>query len=184
MGGARCRSSSGRKKRDIHREKALYRCPRYHCERAHFFAIVNGGGGGRGGGHAMPRWANRRRRYQVLRVYALPSFRSSASLSLSLSLLPFLSFVFVLRFVLFFFLFSFFFFSFVRCPLESIPLDSFLTLAMGRPIATSAAIRPSFVYTYLPTYIFPIYFVVRGQGEPDLSPLNGINKLYYACTSP
>jgi len=22
------------------------------------------------------------------------------------------------------------------------------------------------------------------QAEPDLSPLNGINKLYYACTSP
>lgn len=24
----------------------------------------------------------------------------------------------------------------------------------------------------------------REQAEPDLSPLNGINKLYYACTSP
>lgn len=64
--------------------------------------------------------------------------------------------------------------------LRSIPLDSFLTLTMGRPIATSA----DSALLRLPTYLFPIYLVVRGQGEPDLSPLNGINKLYYACTSP
>lgn len=94
---------------------------------------------------------------------------------------PLLSFVFVLRLVLFLLLLlPFFFFSFVRCPLESIPLDSFLTLAMGRPIATSA----DSALLRIPTYLFPIYLIVRGQGEPDLSPLNGINKLYYACTSP
>lgn len=77
----------------------------------------------------------------------------------------------------------------VRCPLESIPLDSFLTLAVGRSIATSADSALLRARIYL--LVFPIYFAVQnwaegegGEGEPDLSPLNGINKLYYACTSP
>lgn len=51
---------------------------------------------------------------------------------------------------------------------------------MGRLIATSAD-SASF-FQYIPTRI-PIH-LANERGEPDLSPLNGINKLYYACTSP
>lgn len=47
-------------------------------------------------------------------------------------------------------------------------------------IATSAD-SASF-FQYIPTRIpDPLG---HERGEPDLSPLNGINKLYYACTSP
>lgn len=175
MGGARCRSSSGRKKRDIRRQKALYRCPRYHRERARFFATVNGkelGGRGRGerrGGRTDDddiRFCAYTHCRRLDRLPPSPPHPSSPLFCLCPSSRPpppppspppFL------------FLF-----------LRSIPLDSFLTLAMGRPIATSA----DSALLRLPTYLFPIYLVVRGQGEPDLSPLNGINKLYYACTSP
>jgi len=68
--------------------------------------------------------------------------------------------------------------------LKSIPLDSFLTLAVGRSIATSAdsALLRSYTYSYSRS-TSPCKSE-RGKREPDLSPLNGINKLYYACTSP
>lgn len=42
-------------------------------------------------------------------------------------------------------------------------------------------IRPLSSSIYL--LVFPIH-LANERGEPDLSPLNGINKLYYACTSP
>lgn len=84
-----------------------------------------------------------------------------------------------------FFFFFLFFFLVRRAPRGLFPLDSFLTLAVGRPIATSA---DSALPSYIPTPYSPIYFAVQKSGgeggEPDLSPLNGINKLYYACTSP
>lgn len=88
-------------------------------------------GGGRGRGE---RYAEVGEQTTTISGFArIRIVRLSPSLFLTF---PFLSFVFVLHLVLL--LLSFFFFSFVRCPLESIPLDSFLTLAMGRPIATSA----------------------------------------------
>lgn len=177
-------ASGERKKRDIHRQKALYRYSRYHRERARFFATVNGvemGERGKGGGDRHAKVGEQtttisgfaRTRIAVVSIARLPLFLIS----------PFLSFVFVLRLflLLLLLLLSFFFFSFVRCPLESIPLDSFLTLAIGRPIATSA--DSALLRIYLPTYSRSTSSC-GGQGEPDLSPLNGINKLYYACTSP
>lgn len=122
----------------------------------------------RGGRSRRRRW---RRWYQVLRAYARIRIAIVAIVLLpaSFSLVPVL---------------HLFFFFLVRCPLESIPLDSFLTLAVGRSIATSAdsALLRSYTYSYSRS-TSPCKSW-RGKGEPDLSPLNGINKLYYACTSP
>jgi len=120
------------------------------------------------GGRSRRRW---RRWYQVLRAYA----RIRIAIVYTVRLPPSFSLVPV---------FYLFFFFLVRCPLKSIPLDSFLTLAVGRSIATSAdsALLRSYTYSYSRS-TSPCKSE-RGKREPDLSPLNGINKLYYACTSP
>lgn len=132
----------------------------------------------------MARWANRRRRYQVLRVYAYARIRIAVVPIVRLPL-SFLSSLLSLSFPSSFSSpssssLSFSFPSFTApsgvFPSTRFSRSPWVDRSQHRPI------RPSFVY--LPTYLFPIYFVVRGQREPDLSPLNGINKLYYACTSP
>lgn len=135
-------------------------------------------------GHHVSEVSEHMTRYQVLRVYVRTCNRAIVLvhlLSLSFSLI----FVFYFSFCFCFFVFFFF----VYCSFESIPCDLFLTLAIGieGPIATSA---DSALLLSIYLLVFPIYFAVQKsaeggrQGEPDLSPLNGINKLYYACTSP
>lgn len=129
----------------------------------------------------------RRRRYQVLRAY---THRRRPRRPLS-------SFSLVLALYLFFFLFFFissssssssFLFAFSFSPFAA-PSRVFPSTRFSRSPwvgrSQHRSIRPSFVYLL----VFPIYFTVqrergREKGEPDLSPLNGINKLYYACTSP
>lgn len=51
----------------------------------------------------------------------------------------------------------------------------------GQARSQHRPIRPLSSSIYL--LVFPIH-LANERGEPDLSPLNGINKLYYACTSP
>lgn len=149
--------------------------------RACFSATVNGGTPCRGGR------AETISGFARMRVYASPSSPSPAFLLLSCPR-P-LSFLLLLYL---FFLFSssssssFFSFSFspFAAPSRVFPLTRFSRSPwVGR--SQHRPIRPSFVYLL----VFPIYFTVqrergREKGEPDLSPLNGINKLYYACTSP
>jgi len=125
------------------------------------------------GGRSIRRWW--RRWYQVLRAYThchrlhrvrLPllsslSLLSPSSTSSSSS------------------------FSSFAAPSRVFPLTRFSRLPwVGR--SQHRLIRPSFVRipTRIPDLLCRAKVGGRGEGEPDLSPLNGINKLYYACTSP
>lgn len=127
-------------------------------------------------GRSRRRWRRWwRRRYQVLRAYAririaivhIVRFSSSFSLlspsSISSSSSSFSSFA---------------------APSRVFPSTRFSRSLVGRSIATSAdsALLRSYTYSYSRS-TSPCKSG-RGKGEPDLSPLNGINKLYYACTSP
>jgi len=113
--------------------------PSYHCERVHFFAYRKWGRCAAVGevddddDDDDIRFCARIRIAIVSIVCLPPSF----------SLVPVL---------------HFFFFFLVRCPLESIPLDSFLTLAVGRSIATSA---DSALLRFVYLLVFPIYFAVQ-----------------------
>lgn len=156
------RRESGEEK-TRHPQKALYRSPSYHRGRAHFFAYR--------------KWGRRAEVGEVDDDDDDDDIRFCARIRIaivSIRLPPSFSLVSVLHF----------FFFLVLCPFESIPLDSFLTLVVGRSIATSAdsALLRSYTYSYSRS-TSPCK-TGRGKGKPDLSPLNGINKLYYACTSP
>lgn len=173
-------AARSRKKRDNRRRKVLYRRLGVTTDARVFLRYR------KWGRHAE---VGERRRYQVLRVCAYTHrLRPRRPLS---------SFSLVLALYLFFFFFifssfslpsssSFFSFSFspFAAPSRVFPLTRFSRSPwVGR--SQHRPIRPSFVYLL----VFPIYFTVqrergREKGEPDLSPLNGINKLYYACTSP
>lgn len=141
-------------------------------------------------------WRGRRAETTIsgfARVRAYTHRRRPLSLSpLVLALHPFFlfffssySFFFFVFFFSIFFLFSSSFsspfsFSPFAAPSRVFPSTRF---SRSRWVGRSQH-RPNRPSVYL--LVFPIYFTVRkeGEGEPDLSPLNGINKLYYACTSP
>lgn len=144
----------------------------------------------------MPRWASGDDNIRFCartRVYASPSspsrpFLSSFSLVLALHLFSsfFISFLFSSSSSSYSFSSSSSSFFLLAAPSRVFPSTRFSRSPwVGR--SQHRSIRPSFVYLL----VFPIYFAKRGgrerereEGEPDLSPLNGINKLYYACTSP
>lgn len=173
-------AARSRKKRDNRQRKVLYRRLRVTTDARVFLRYRKWGTPCRGGR------AETISGFARMRVYASPSSPSPAFLLLSCPR-P-LSFLLLLHL---FFLFSsssssFFSFSFspFAAPSRVFPLTRFSRSPwVGR--SQHRPIRPSFVYLL----VFPIYFTVqrergREKGEPDLSPLNGINKLYYACTSP
>lgn len=173
-----------KKKRDIHREKALYRCARYHRERAHFFATVNGGGE-RGTRHAeVGERTTTISGFARIRIAVVPIVRFPLSLPLS-------------------FLSSLLSLSFFASPSSSSSSSSlsFSFPSFAAPSRVFPSTRfsrspwvdrsqhrlrfglPSYIPIFLPTYSRSTSSC-EGRGRPDLSPLNGINKLYYACTSP
>lgn len=166
-------TGEGDEEKTRHSQKALYRSPSYHRGRAHFFAYR--------------KWGRRAEVGEVddddddddddirfcarIRIAIVSIVRLSPSFSLVLrpsSLLP----LFPLRRPLLPFSRVFPSTRFSRSP--------WVGRSQHRPI------RPSFVR--IPTYSYSRSTspckTKRGKGEPDLSPLNGINKLYYACTSP
>lgn len=155
-----------RKKRDNWRRKVLYRRLRVTLTRACFFATVNG--------DAMPRWASgddiRFCAYARIRIAFVPVARFPPSLLSSPSIFSSSSLSF-LPFLFFFFLLLLFFFFPVRCPLESIPLDSFLTLAVGRPIATSADSALLRIPTRIPDLLHRAKGEGAGEGRAGLKPV-------------